>query len=308
MGEVIESGQIICGKLDMITKIAGSDKNVLILGETGTGKELTAKMIHELSARKDKAFLAVNCANIPEDLFEAELFGYLKGSFTGAYRERKGLLEASREGSVFLDEIGELPGYMQAKMLRLIDRGEIRRIGENVTRKIAVRFIFATNRNLHEEARQGRFRFDLYFRISSVKICLTPLRERKEDIPRLARYFIDKENQRQNQVKKIAPEAMKKLERYFYPGNIRELQNIIERGYVLSEGDTIQADDIQLDEESMAIAPDRNPSKEDLSRVLQNCHWNKTKAAVELGKSRRQLYRLLEKYRLGNCIRRVALL
>lgn len=308
MGEAIESGQIICGKLDKIAKIAGCDKNVLILGETGTGKELTAKMIHELSARKDKTFLAVNCANLPEELFEAELFGYLKGSFTGAYRERKGLLEASHEGSVFLDEIGELPGYLQAKMLRLIDRGEIRRIGENVTRKVAVRFIFATNKNLHEEAKQGRFRFDLYFRISSVKICLTPLRERKADIPRLARYFIDKENQRQNQIKKIAPEALKKLEGYFYPGNIRELQNILERGYVLSEGDTIRAEDIQLDGEAPAIVPDGNPSKDDLYRVLQDCRWNKTRAAVELGKSRRQLYRLIEKYRLENCIRRVALL
>jgi len=286
-----------------MNKIAKSDKSVLILGETGTGKDLTARKLHQVSSRQEKPFIAINCANIPEDLFEAELFGYARGAFTGAVRQKAGLLEIAQDGTVFIDEIGDLSLALQAKMLRMLEEKRLRRIGETSLRKINVRFIFATNKNLQQEVNRGKFRKDLYYRIYVIKLYLPPLRERREDIPLLIEHILTKENYRIK--KEISREALNKLMAYNFPGNIRELENIIERASILSDNDRITAKDIVFDYE-YEISPEKDwqitPWK--LRKTLEKCRWNKTKAAVEIGKSRRQFYRLLEKYQMTDCIRK----
>lgn len=289
----------------VVEKAARCDKNVLILGETGTGKDVTARRVHELSGRRDHPFVAVNCASLPDDLIEAELFGYTRGSFTGAVRDKEGLLEAAGYGTVFLDEIGELPFRLQAKVLRMIDKRETRRIGETMVRTVTARFIFATNRDLEEEVRTGRFRRDLYFRINVVRLRLPSLRERREDIPRLVHQILERENERGRTRKDLSPEALARLMTYDFPGNIRELENIIERACVLCEEEIIRDEDLVF--EGYCWSPEKNGSvtPEALRRALASCRWNKTKAAGEIGRSRRQLYRLLEKYRMDDCIRRI---
>jgi transcriptional regulator with PAS, ATPase and Fis domain len=289
----------------VIEKAARCDKNVLILGETGTGKEVTARRVHELSARREHPFVAVNCASLPDELVEAELFGYARGSFTGAVRDKEGLLEAAGNGTIFLDEIGELPFRLQAKALRMIDKRETRRIGETATRTVAARFIFATNRDLEEEVRTGRFRRDLYFRINVVRIRLPSLRERREDIPRLVHQILERENERDRTRKDLSPEALGRLMTYDFPGNIRELENIIERAFVLCEEEIIRDEDLIFEGYSWSPEKDSPVTPEALRRTLASCRWNKTKAAGEIGRSRRQLYRLLEKYRMDDCIRRI---
>lgn len=294
------------GGIRALDKAAKCDKNVLILGETGTGKDVAARRIHDLGARAPLPFVAVNCASLPEDLIEAELFGYARGSFTGAFKEKAGLLEVAGEGTVFLDEIGDLPFHLQAKILRVIDNRETRRIGETVMRHVAARFIFATNKDLDAEVRTGRFRKDLYFRINVVLINLPPLRERRADIPLLAHEFLERENVRDLVRKDLSPDALKKLMAYDYPGNIRELENIIERAFVLSEGGIIRGDDLKLESEDRLWNPEYQMTAESLRKALASCRWNKTRTAAEIGKSRRQLYRLLKKYGMGDCIRRVS--
>lgn len=302
-----ESG-MVDERIRALEKAAKCDKNVLILGETGTGKEVAARRIHDLGPRARSPFVAVNCASLPEELIEAELFGYARGSFTGAFREKAGLLEVAGEGTVFLDEIGDLPFHLQAKILRLIDNRETRRIGETAMRRVAARFVFATNKDLEREVRAGRFRKDLYFRINVVFIRLLPLRDRKEDIPLLAHQFLEKENCRGLVRKDLSPQALEKLMSYDFPGNIRELENIIERAFVLSEGDIIKEDDLKLEGDEWLWDADPSITAESLRTVLTSCRWNKTRTAAEIGKSRRQLYRLLDKYRMGDCIRRVLFL
>ncbi len=290
-------------QIEIINRVANRGKNVLILGETGTGKDFTAKRIHEMSENKDKPFVAINCASIPEDLFEAELFGYARGSFTGAIKEKQGLFEIAKDGTIFLDEIGELSSYLQAKILRVLEERVIRRVGEIVQRKILARFIFATNKELHEEVRRGKFRKDLYFRISVVKFFLPPLRERKEQIPSLVCQFLERENSRQRANKEISPLALKKLMSYDFPGNIRELENILDRAYIFSRKPRITALDIRLDSEPLRSNRNIPLTSEQLITALENCRWNKTKTALEIGKSRRQLYRLLEKHKIADCVR-----
>jgi transcriptional regulator with GAF, ATPase, and Fis domain len=289
---------------EIINRVANSDKSVLILGETGTGKDFTAKKIHELSDKRDKPFVAINCANIPEELFEAELFGYARGSFTGAIKEKQGLLEIAEDGTIYLDEIGDLSSYLQAKILRVIEEREIRRVGETVQRKILARFIFATNKELYEEVKLGRFRKDLYFRISVVRFYLPPLRERKDEIPFLVNHILERENTKQKAKKEISSRALKKLMSYDFPGNIRELENIIERAYILSGRSRITAIDINLDYELVNSGTSIFLGPEKLKMTLENCHWNKTRAALKVGKSRRHLYRLLEKHKMADCIRK----
>jgi DNA-binding NtrC family response regulator len=289
----------------VVAKAARCDKNVLILGETGTGKDVTARMVHELSGRREHPFVAVNCASLPDDLIEAELFGYSRGSFTGAVRDKEGLLEAAGGGTVFLDEIGELPFRLQAKILRMIDKRETRRIGETAIRTVAARFIFATNRDLEDEVRTGKFRRDLYFRINVVRIRLPSLRERREDIPCLVHRILERENERGRTRKDLSPEALGRLMTYDFPGNIRELENIIERAYVLCEDEIIRDEDLIFEGYSRTPEKDGLVTPETLRRILASCRWNKTKAAGEIGRSRRQLYRLLEKYRMEDCIRRI---
>lgn len=286
-----------------MNKIAKSNKNVLILGETGTGKDLAARKLHHLSSRQDKPFMAINCNNIPEDLFEAELFGFARGAFTGATREKPGLLEAAQKGTVFIDEIGDLSFSLQAKLLRILEEKKLRRIGETRTREIDVRFIFATNKDLRQKVNQKKFRRDLYYRINVIRLYMPPLRERKEDIPLLIKHILSKENN--GNKKEITRAAQNKLMAYDFPGNIRELENILERASILSDNNLINDKDIIVDfdydgvlEKNWQITPRR------LRRTLEKCRWNKTKAATEIGKSRRQFYRLLKKYQMTDCIRK----
>ncbi|MFQ5585042.1 MAG: sigma-54 interaction domain-containing protein, partial [Calditrichia bacterium] len=228
--------------LQMAGQVAASDATVLILGESGTGKELVARAIHYNSPRKDKPLITVNCPSIPDNLLESELFGHVKGAFTGAIKERKGKFELADGGTIFLDEIGDLRGNVQAKLLRVIQEHEIERLGDTKTIKVNVRLLAATNKNLLELVRQGQFREDLYYRLSVVPITLPPLRERKEEIPYLVDFFIDRYGQGRQFV--VEPEVIAILQKYDWPGNIRELENVIERAIVLSTEDRITPDSL----------------------------------------------------------------
>jgi len=302
--EIIGRSPIIKRQMHFIRTAAKSERNVLILGETGTGKDLTAIKIHELSDRRDKPFVAVDCTNIPGELFEAELFGFARGSFTGALKDKMGLLEAARDGTIFLDEIGDLSLGLQAKILRTIEKRELRRIGETIFRKINARFIFATNRKLQEEVKRGTFRKDLYYRINVVRFYIPPLKERKEDIPLLVDHILEINRKTSGAKKKFSQNAMEVLMKHDFPGNIRELENIIERACILSEGDIITDREIRFNHETEEYKRNTDITPEKLKQVLENCHWNKTKAAVDIGKSRRQFYRLLEKHKLKGFTRR----
>lgn len=227
---------------EMIRSIAASDSNVLILGDSGTGKEVIAKTICRNGDRKSKPFVVINCAAMPETLFESELFGYVKGAFTGASSDKAGLFEAADSGTVFLDEIGEVPLSTQVKLLRVIQEGEIRRLGETAPRHVNVRIMAATNRDLTGMIREGRFREDLYYRLNVISILLPPLRERAEDIPLLAYNFLRILSQKiRKDVSKISVDALQALQNYSWPGNIRELENVIERAVVLTNNDTISS-------------------------------------------------------------------
>lgn len=286
-----------------LSHAARYDKTVLILGETGTGKDLAARRIHELSSRGSYPFVAINCSNLPEGLFESELFGHARGAFTGAVHEKTGLLDVAGDGTVFLDEIGELSIHLQAKMLRLLDKRESRKLGCTQTKTVAARFVFATNRDLIEKVHDGSFRSDLYYRISVIRIKIPALRERREDLPELVKHLAELENRRNNSRKTLAQDALDKLMSYDYPGNVRELENVLERSFVFSDHDLIRAEDLRFDLEPGNTPAESMPGL--LVRTLEQCHWNKTKAASKLGKSRRQLYRLLEKHDLRACIKKM---
>ncbi len=221
----------------LIPKIAQSNSNVLIIGESGSGKELVATALHNLSYRKDKNLITINCAAFSEGLLESELFGHMKGAFTGAMYNKQGLFEIADGGSVFLDEIGEMPISLQAKLLRVIENGTFRRVGGTTDIKVDVRVISATNKDIKEEVTSGRFREDLYYRLNVVPINIPPLRERKEDIPLLVEHFLKKTS---DNLKRITPKAMKLLMDYSWKGNVRELENIIERTALLTDEEEIQ--------------------------------------------------------------------
>ncbi|MGC8795970.1 sigma-54-dependent transcriptional regulator [Thermodesulfovibrio sp.] len=227
--------------LEKIKKIANTPTNVLLLGETGTGKELFARVIHEASYRKKKTFVAINCASLPENLLESELFGFVKGAFTGATFDKKGLLEIADGGTVFLDEIGDMPLGLQAKLLRVIEDKEIRPLGSVTTKKVDIRFISATNKDLLEEVREGKFREDLFFRLNVITLYIPPLRERGKDIEILAYHFMRKfAIKMEKDIRKIDPQTIQILLKYPWPGNIRELQNVIEQAVVFADSDTIK--------------------------------------------------------------------
>jgi len=300
--EAIEfMGRKVAGleRLKLLKRIAKSEKSVLILGETGTDKDILAQALHQLSERREAPFVAINCASIPQELFEAELFGFTKGAFTGALREKIGLLEAAESGTAFLDEIGDLSLALQAKLLRVIDNRTYRRIGETRDRFCGARFIFATNKDLASEVRLGTFRRDLYYRLSVIQIYISPLRFHLETIPGLVQSILERENREQGITKRITPEALQKLMAYDFPGNIRELINILERGILLSEGEWIKADDIQFDNRGFSRDSEKKFSANRIKEVLEACRWNKTQAARRLGTSRRHFYRLLQKYKVG---------
>lgn len=227
---------------EMIQYVSPSRSNIIVLGESGTGKELVAKAIHRNGPRKDKPFIVINCSAMPETLFESELFGYTKGAFTGASADKQGLFEAANGGTAFLDEIGEVPLATQVKLLRVLQEGEIRRLGDTGSRKIDVRLIAATNKDLLELIKIGKFREDLYYRLNVIGLTLPPLRERPEDIPLLAHHFLKKFSKKTGRTAdKISIDALQALQNYSWPGNVRELENVMERSVVLSEKDTITA-------------------------------------------------------------------
>lgn len=226
----------------LIENVAPNDSSILVIGESGTGKELVARAIHEKSLRRDRRFVVVNCSAIPETLLESELFGHTRGSFTDAVTDKKGLFEEADGGTLFLDEVGEIPPSMQVKLLRVLQDGELRRLGSAETRHVDVRIISATNKDLYRLARTAAFREDLFYRLNVITIHLPPLRSKKEDIPLLAHYFMKRHAGKSGkEIKRISLDALQTLQGYSWPGNVRELENVIERALVLAEGDRITA-------------------------------------------------------------------
>lgn len=240
IGEIVGKSKVLKSVLRQMEQIAKADSSVLLLGETGTGKELFAKAIHKLSGRKEKIMVSINCAAIPETLIESELFGHEKGAFTGATQLKYGKFEVADKGTLFLDEVGELPLSLQPKLLRVLQEKEFERLGNNRTQKADVRLIAATNRNLENAVENGKFRSDLYYRLHVLPIVIPPLRERKDDIPLLVNSFIEKLNRKSGKkIDSISKTTLDKLMEYNWPGNIRELENVVERSHVLSTGNKL---------------------------------------------------------------------
>jgi DNA-binding NtrC family response regulator len=250
--KIIGNSAVMQTLYKMVGKVAASNVPILIHGESGTGKELVARAIYNYSDRKDKTFLAVNCAAIPETLLESELFGYEKGAFTGAHERRIGKFEQCHGGTLFLDEIGDMPLLVQAKLLRVLQNGDIERLGSNQTIKVDVRIISATHKDLEKAIHQNMFREDLFYRLNVVKLSIPPLRERREDIPLLVDYFVRRFSHEQNKnIIGIPESVMEKLQVYGWPGNIRELENVIKRAVVLNKDNVLREDDVILGQENM---------------------------------------------------------
>lgn len=296
-------------------KIAPTKATVLLRGESGTGKELLAKAIHFSSPRAKNPFIAINCAAIPENLLEAELFGFEKGAFTGAYTTKKGKFELADGGTLFLDEIGDLPFSLQPKILRVLQEQTFERLGSTKSVKVDVRIIAATHKNLEEMVKKGNFREDLYWRLNVVPLFIPPLRDRKEDIPHLVNYFLKKFNILYKKRLKMTPEAIERLMDHSYPGNVRELENLLERIVLLSEKESIEEKDIAKFLSSKELPSGREVKnsgtistsenllkeleeieRERILKVLEECNFNQSKAAKILGLSRRQLSYRLQKY------------
>ena len=301
----------------LIRRLAPHVRTALVTGETGVGKELVARALHESGPRRAKRFVAVNCSAVPETLFESELFGHVKGAFTGAIDTKPGLFEAADGGTVFLDEIGELPLPAQAKLLRVLETGEVQRIGSVDTRRVDVRVVAATNRNLRLEAETGRFRSDLFYRLNIVEIHVAPLRERREDIPYLTAAFVRETGARiDKRLIGPTPAAERWLVERVWDGNVRELRNVIERACILADGEFITERELTGGVQRTASTPaggaaeSRAPSagpedrslstleRERIRQVLESTGGNKLTAARILGLSRRALYRRLERYGL----------
>jgi DNA-binding NtrC family response regulator len=304
MPEFVASAPAMQPVLELIAQVGPSDANVLITGEHGTGKEIVAKLLHAASQRSRMALVAVNAGGLPEGTFESEIFGHVKGAFTDARSDRIGRFELANGGSLFLDEIANVPLRQQAKLLRVLETGELERVGSSQTRRVDVRLLSATNADLHEEAKAGNFREDLLFRINTVEIHLPALRDRREDIPLLAQHFLNRNRARyRKQAVGFSPDAMQQMMQYAWPGNVRELEHTVERAVLLCRGD-------QIEPVNLAIAPARSAatSFENMSideveallirKVLRRCDGNISKAADALGLSRAALYRRIEKYGL----------
>ncbi len=289
-----------------IKKVARTDANILILGENGAGKELVARALHRNSLRKDEVFMSVDLGSIAETLFESELFGHMKGSFTDAKKDKPGRFEIASGGTLFLDEIGNLSLPMQAKLLNVLERREITRVGANKSNKIDVRLICATNNNIHTMVQDESFRQDLIYRINTVEIHLPPLRERVSDIPLLADHFLGIYSKKyRKKIKGINADAMKKMSQYQWPGNVRELQHALERAVIMSDSDILESDDFLLTTRSEKVAEIEIDTynldeieKNIIVKVLKQNQGNVTQAATILGLTRTSLYRRMEKYGL----------
>ena len=310
MGNIFYKSPKMQELLRILPKIAQSNSNVLISGESGTGKEFAATAIHNLSQRKEYNFIAINCAAFPEGLLESELFGHMKGSFTGAVQNKQGLFEIADAGTLFLDEIGEMPANLQSKLLRVLENGVFRRVGGTSDVKVDVRIVSATNKNLAEEIAAGRFREDLFYRLNVIPLTIPPLRERKEDIPLLVDQFITKLSPERK--RRISPDAMKILLQNSWRGNIRELENIMERVLLMTDKEEISVEDMPL--EILAPSPEtkglpemtreglhldgivENIEKQYLMEALKLANGVKTEAAALLNLSFRSFRHRLQKY------------
>jgi DNA-binding NtrC family response regulator len=307
--DLIGESKVFKEVVNKAIKLAASDAFVLIQGASGTGKELFARLVHHHSPRKDRAFIAVNCAAMPDQLLESELFGHEKGSFTSAIKTKQGLVEVADGGTLFLDEVGDISVSTQPKLLRFLETGEFRRVGGTGSRTVDVRVVSATNKDLKEEVRAGRFRDDLLYRLNVVSLRLPWLRERKDDIPPLVESFLA----RKSKTKKVSPDAMQVLMNYDWPGNVRELEHVIEGAVALSHGDVIEPKDLWMNVALSSAAP-LSASAEALSndevltieqleklhieRALKHHQWNRVKTAASLGIIAKTLYLKIKRYKI----------
>jgi two-component system, NtrC family, response regulator HydG len=304
---VVGASPLMQQVVEQARRVARTNATVLISGESGTGKELVARLVHRESLRVRGPFVPVNCAGLTESIIESELFGHVRGAFTGAVRAKKGKFEIAEGGTLFLDEIGEIPLNVQVKLLRVLQEREVEPVGGEEPVRIDVRLVCATHRDLEAMVREGRFREDLYYRVKVIVLRLPPLRERPEEVPGLAEHFRNLANERNHRsVKGISPAAMARLQQYAWPGNVRELENVVEQAVVLARGDRIEPSDLPED-----VSGERGPQevlripvgtslaqteKELILETLRKAEGNKTKAAKLLGIGVRTLYRKLEEY------------
>lgn len=304
---IIGESEKVKNVLRLAERAAKSDSNILLEGETGTGKELFAEFIHKNSNRADKPFVAINCASLPDQLIESELFGYEKGAFTDAKTSKQGLVEIANGGSLFLDEIGELSLTLQPKLLRFLENGEFRRVGGITNLTSSVRVIGATNKNLMEEAEKKNFRRDLLFRLNVITLTIPPIRERSGDVLLLSEYFLQKKSPVRS-VKKLSPEAKNDLQQYNFPGNVRELEHMIERAIIFADGDTILSKDLNVPSDDFdftnfvkddgTIMTMEEVERVHIKRALDQNNWNRENTARSLDISQKTLYSKILKYNL----------
>ncbi len=310
--ELIGQSPLFLKMVESATRFAGSDSFVLIQGASGTGKELIANLIHRRSPRNNRPFVAVNCASIPDTLLESELFGHEKGAFTNAYQSKQGLVEVANGGTLFLDEVGDISMAIQPKLLRFLETGEFRRVGGTNLLHVDVRVLSATNKDLREEVKAGRFREDLLYRLNVVTLHVPALVERREDIPVLVEYFLARKTKSKTP-KTVSAEAMHMLERHDWPGNIRELEHVIEGAVLLSSGDVIEPTDLSLYAHKTGPSPSPAPSpdagaaehasleemeRSHIERVLREQKYSRAKTAEALGISKKTLYLKIKRYGL----------
>ncbi len=294
--------------LSMVSRVAPTESTVLISGESGTGKELVARAIHLSSKRKNRPLVVINCGALPENIQESELFGHVRGAFTGAYRDKRGLFQEANGGTLFLDEVGETSPSAQVKLLRFLQDGEIRRVGENDPIYVDVRLLAATNKNLEKAISEGKFREDLYYRLNVIPVFIAPLRKRRDDIPLLANYFLNKAAEKtKKNIQSITPEAMKIMVAWEWPGNVRELENVIERAVILTSHNVIVPEDLpgsikmsqvrnHEEETGFAERTLEDVEKHYIMRTLDKYEWNQKKTATALGISTTTLWRKLKSY------------
>ncbi|MBI3119814.1 MAG: sigma-54-dependent Fis family transcriptional regulator [Candidatus Hydrogenedentes bacterium] len=312
--ELVGSTPAMQRVVELIRKVAPTDSTVLLLGESGTGKEVLANTLHRLSKRRNMSFIAINCAALPEALLESEMFGHVKGAFTGADRDKRGLFEEADGGTIFLDEIGDMSAITQAKLLRVLQNGEIRRVGSSVAQRVDVRVLAATNRDLIEAVRTNAFREDLYYRLNVIQIRIPPLRERRDAIPTLINHFLNQHNAKfERRIHGVEDHAMGLLMHYDYPGNVRELESIVAHAVIMAEGAQLRAQDLP-DQVRFGVSPRlalpyQQPEDEailtlaqveerELRRALEKLEGNQTAVAKKLGISRSTLWRKMKEYGL----------
>jgi formate hydrogenlyase transcriptional activator len=308
-GAIVGESPALNAALQLVSVVAPTDSSVLILGETGTGKELIARAVHDLSSRRERAFVKVNCAAIPLGLLESELFGHEKGAFTGAIAQKIGRFELANKGTLFLDEVGDIPLELQAKLLRVVQEQEFERLGSNRTHKVDVRLIAATHRDLSGMVRQSTFREDLFYRLNVFPIGVPPLRQRSGDIPKLVRHFTELYARRMNkQIDEIPSETMDRLVRYSWPGNVRELQNFIERAVILSPDSVLRAPTSELEpfrangDGNIPMTGLQEVERDHIIRALAASNWvvgGRNGAAERLGMKRTSLVYRMQKLRIS---------